>query len=412
MSGEKSIDNQIVDLISPVPNNEFERLLALNELELDYSDLNQSLGDLTKLAAKIAGTSISFINLIDTFTQWSVSSFGMEVSQTPREESVCQYTILEENSKGLEVPDLAADERFKDRDYVTGDPFLKYYFGVSLKIDEGLAIGSLCVMDDEYRSLSDEKKEMLEIVAEEIVTRIKTLHAISTLKKRLQESNTVKNNVAHDIRGPLGGIVGLTEIIELQGERNTLEEVLNYISLIQKSGKTVLELTDEILSRSSVVGKPKEHEFTLATLREKVIDLFGPQAMTKNVRFRVNHATEHASLPFSKNNILQILGNLISNSIKFTPAGGEVVVNLEMEVKDRFRQLLFKVKDSGVGMSKEKIDQIVNGNTASSSGTSGEKGYGFGLNLVLRLVTNLGGQISVSSEPGTGTQFELTLPVS
>lgn len=389
-----------------------ERLLALNELDLDYSDLDQSLSDLTKLAAKIAGTSISVVNLIDTFTQWSVSSFGMEISQTPREDSVCQYTIMEENSKGLEVADLSSDQRFKDRAYVTGDPFLRYYFGVPLKINESLPIGSLCVIDDEYKSLSDEKKEMLEILAEEIVKRIKILHAVNTLKHSLQECTTIKNNVAHDIRGPLGGIVGLTEIIEMQGDSNTLEEVLSYISLIQKSGKSVLELADEILSKCNVIEKPKDHEFTLKTLRKKVEDLYGPQAMTKEVRLEVHSTEEHAALPFSKNHILQILGNLISNSIKFTPAGGLVRVDLDMEVTDRDRLLFLKVKDSGVGMSKEKIDQIISGAAASSSGTSGEKGYGFGLNLVQRLVHKLGGRISVCSEPGVGAQFELVLPVS
>jgi hypothetical protein len=73
------------------------RLMALSEFDLDYLDLEASFADLTKLAAKVAGTSISLINLIDSFTQWSAFSFGLDIKQMPREDSVCQYTIMEEN---------------------------------------------------------------------------------------------------------------------------------------------------------------------------------------------------------------------------------------------------------------------------------------------------------------------------
>ncbi|WP_332910823.1 hypothetical protein [Algoriphagus boritolerans] len=78
---------------------------------------------------------------------------------------------------------------------------------------------------------------MLEIIAGEVVNRIKIHHAISSLKRKVQETNSIKNRVAHDIRGPIGGIIGLAEIIQMQGDKNKLEEVLSFISLIQKKRK-------------------------------------------------------------------------------------------------------------------------------------------------------------------------------
>ena len=89
--------------IKPIPYNEFERLLALSEFDLDYTELDHTFSDLTTLAAKVAGTDISLINLIDSFTQWSASSFGMDIQQIPGEESVSQHTILPENKQGFEV---------------------------------------------------------------------------------------------------------------------------------------------------------------------------------------------------------------------------------------------------------------------------------------------------------------------
>ncbi|OOG76568.1 histidine kinase [Algoriphagus sp. A40] len=390
-----------------------ERLLELSELDLDFSDLEKSCAELTKLAAKVAGTSISVVNLIDSYTQWSVSSFGLDSKQSSREDSVCQYTILEENSGGFEVEDLSVDLRFKDKPYVSKSPFLKYYFGIPLKINENTSLGALCVLHDDYKYLTAEKKEMLGVIAGEVVNRIKTHVEITNLNRKVQEANSIKNRIAHDIRGPIGGIIGLAEIIQIQGNGNKIEEVLEFIDLIQKSGKSLLELTDEILS-SNLAGQkhPKKSEFTLLSLKEKVLDMFGPQAITKNVVLTVQASVSMTEIPFQKTKILQILGNLISNSIKFTPAGGKVEVRLDLEIQKQEKILKLKVKDNGIGITPDKIEEILCGGTASSMGTSGEIGYGFGLNLVHQLVNKLNGRLLLKSELGQGVEFELIIPVS
>lgn len=402
---------------NPIPFNEMERLLALSEFDLDYTELDKTFSDLTTLAAKVAGTDISLINLIDSFTQWSAASFGMDIKQMPREESVCQYTILSENKKGFEVKDLSTDDRFKNRDYVAKAPSLKFYYGIPLRLNEDIALGALCVMDNEYKELSSEKKEMLEIIASEVVNRIRIYLAISKLKNKVEESNNIKNRVAHDIRGPIGGIIGLAEIIQHQGDQNKLEEVLSFISLIQKSGKSILELADEILAQNfdssgQTKRDPKEHEFTLLTLQSKLIDMYNPQALTKKIKYKVIATHLHAGLPFPKNKILQILGNLISNSIKFTPEGGKVEVFLNLEVVDGEKSLHLKVKDDGMGISPAKISEILAGDATTSSGTSGEKGFGFGLNLVNHLVKGLNGKLLLTSEENNGAEFELILPMA
>lgn len=399
-----------------MPGNEMNRLMALWEFDLDYLDLGPSFADLTKLAAKVAGTSVSLINLIDSFTQWSVSSFGIDIRQFPREDSICQYTILEDNLDGFEVADLSSDDRFKSKPYVKGDPNLKYYYGIPLKFENDLSLGTLCVMHSEHDNLSIEKKEMLDIIANEVVNRIKTHHAISKLKTKANELESVKNRLAHDIRGPIAGIVGLSEIILMEGQNNRMVEVLRFIELIQKSGKTVLELSDEILSQNPIPKVPVtqrtfDDEFTLLTLKNKLGDMFGPLAILKNVLLVVNFNPAFAEIPFPKNKILQIMGNLISNAIKFTPLDGKVEVVLDMEVLDQRQTLSLKVKDNGAGLSQDLVSQILAGKASSSMGTAGEKGYGFGLILVSQLVKGLRGKWNVTSTPGQGTEFELMLPL-
>ena len=393
---------------APIPKNEFERIIDLSEFDLDYSGLEDNFKDLAKLAANVAGTKISLVNLIDSFTQWSITNHGLAIDQMPREESVCQYTIMDDQP--FEIADLSADDRFKDKFYVTDDPNLRYYYGLPLTTSEGLNIGALCVLDKEIKSISPEKTELLKIIANEIVNRLKALKVINDLKRQLRYADETKKKVAHDIRGPLGGIIGLAQIISEQGQTNQIDEVLEFINLIQKSGKSILELADEILTADEKQA-PKGDEFNLIMLKDKLEKLYQPQARNKNIKFNVFISPETATIPFSRNKLLQIIGNLVSNAMKFTPGGGQVRVSLTLKTEQETPVLLkISVSDSGVGVSDQVIDKILDGTASSTDGTGGEHGYGFGLALVKHLIGNLNGTMHITSKPGEGATFEVALP--
>ncbi|MCF2505875.1 GAF domain-containing sensor histidine kinase [Dyadobacter sp. CY107] len=392
-----------------------ERLLSLSEFDLDYLDHQETFKDLTKLAAKVAGTSISLVNLIDSLTQWSISNYGLDLDQMLREDSVCQYTIME--AEHFEVLDLSEDNRFKDKFYVTGDPNVRYYYGVPLKTGNGVQIGALCVLDKERKLLDPEKVELIKIIADEIVGRLKTHKVLENLRSKLNESKQTQKKVAHDIRGPLGGIVGLAQIIKDQGDDNQMDEVLEFVNLIHKSGNSILDLAEEILeshkekkSASDSKAAIDSNRFNLTLFKEKLLKLYEPQAKHKNVVFVVNTSILTENVAFSKNKLLQITGNLISNAIKFTPAGGTVTVDLKLAITLETPTLQIAVSDTGVGMNAESIQAIETGNASSTGGTSGEQGFGFGLALVRHLVDSLEGEMSVYSVIDKGTTFEVNLP--
>ncbi|QNK61851.1 GAF domain-containing sensor histidine kinase [Pedobacter sp. PAMC26386] len=392
---------------NPIPADELERIYSLAEFDIDYSCMENNFKDLAHLAAKIAGTEISLVNLIDSFTQWTYSSYGADDTiQLPREDSVCQYTIA--GNDYFEVPDLSADDRFKEKPYVSGPPNLRYYFGVPLTTSDGHHIGSLCVLDKNMRLQSPEKIELLKIVADEVVNRLKALKAIDGLKYKLDKIKETQKKVAHDIRGPIAGIVGLAAIIAEQGNNNNLDEVLEFIAMIHKSGRSVLELADEILTEGRE-NTLKEDEFNLLVFKEKLERLYLPQSMNKNIDFQVKINEKNEHIPFIKNKLLQITGNLISNAMKFTPQKGKVTVNLDLEVDVGQYKLKIKVEDSGVGMDERTVACIMDGKTPSTDGTVGEKGYGFGLSLVKHLVNSLNGDFNIHSKIGTGTSFEIIL---
>lgn len=394
--------------IAPIPTNEMDRILNLYEFDIDYSNLESTFKDLTYLAAKISGTDISLVNLIDSFTQWSVSNFGLDIDQMAREDSVCQYTILEQDH--FEVEDLSLDARFQDKSYVDNPLNLRYYFGVPLRTSTGHNIGALCVLDKDKKKLSAEKIELLKIIANEIITRLNTIKVVQDLKNKLFIEKETSKKVAHDIRGPLSGIIGISEIIKDQADDNKIDDVLELVNLIHRSGRSVLDLADEILSENRVTKPANADDFTLVILKDKLIKLYTPQAKYKNINYVVNINEINENIPFAKNKVLQIAGNLISNAIKFTAENGNVIVDLDLKlVKDELA-LTISVTDTGVGISDKTIATILHGEIKSSDGTGGEKGYGFGLTMIKHLIDGLKGNMEITSIEGQGTRFEVRLP--
>ncbi len=393
--------------MNPIPDNEFQRLISLANLDLDYTNLEEDFKDLTLLAAKIAGTEISLINIIDSYTQWTLGSHGLAVKQIPRADSICQYTIMDSSS--YEVPDLSADPRFKDKFYVDGPLSLRYYHGFPLKNAQGINVGALCVMDSKVKPLSEEKVHLLEIIAETIVKRLKGSKAFHMLEEKLHASEAIQSKVAHDIRGPLGGIIGLSEIILEQGETTDIKEVIELVGLINNSSKSLLELADEILLAKNQAGLA-EKELNLLVFKSKLDALYTPQAKHKNIGLHVTVNPHFAAIPFSRNQLLQITGNLISNAIKFTPHGGQIKVDLDLILGDERQLLKIVVADTGVGMEGDLLNGINDGNCKSTAGTAGEKGFGIGLNVVQHLVKELKGSLSVEANAECGTTFTVVLP--
>lgn len=219
---------------APQPDNEFERLIELSELDLDYSNLEDHLEDLTTLAARIIGSKVSLVNLIDNYTQWSVADYGIDLQQMPREDSVCQYTILEHDD--LEVKDLSKDQRFKAKKYVKNDPSLKYYYRIPLKTPNGINIGALCVMDSEEKNISPEDKELLHLIANQLVRRLEALKSINDLQNRVEELSQTHRKVSHDIRNPISGIIGIAQLMKDDIKNEQISEVLEYVEMIEQGG--------------------------------------------------------------------------------------------------------------------------------------------------------------------------------
>ncbi|TGM02409.1 GAF domain-containing sensor histidine kinase [Leptospira jelokensis] len=389
-----------------IPENEITRLLQLAELNLDYVSLKEEFNGLAELAARITGTPISHINLIDALHQWTIGDFGFPSTLTPREETVCQFTIL--SNTHLEVKDLRIDDRFKEKGFVTESPFLKYYYGIPINI-KGSNVGSLCVIDTEENSISPEKIKLLEIIAEEVSRRIKLKHAADQTTKRNLKLWKNYKILAHDIRGPIGGISSLAEIILEQDEEIDIEECLSVMKMMKDSSDSVLNLVNDLMNELTEESSI-QNDISISEFSEQVLSLFQAQSQAKQINIIVNINPNLNKTKVPKNKFLQIIGNLISNAIKFSPMEREIQIHFDI-LNSENQTLVIRIKDFGIGMTAEQINEVLADKANSTLGTAGEVGNGFGIHFVKLLVDELKGSLSIHSEVGKGCEFRIQLPV-
>ncbi|MGN8225912.1 GAF domain-containing sensor histidine kinase [Gracilimonas sp. BCB1] len=394
-------------VLNPVPDREFERIVELSAFDLDYSELSESLKDLTKLAAKVAQTEICLVNIIDSFTQWTVSSYGLDVHQMPREEGICQYTILDEQT--FEVADLSEDKRFRHRDYVAYPPRLKYYFGIPLITHKGFKIGSLCMMDAAKKEVSPEKAEQLRIISTEIVERLEARKKIRKLENRLVKGYNFKRRLNHDIRGPIGGIIGLVQLIKDQDMDEKVSEITRYLDLIEKAGNNLLGIANEKLAykKKKAEGKPKNNELTLISLKSKLSELYQSQAAFNDIDLTIANHPQCEDLAFPKKNVLPVIGNLISNVIRFTLRGEMIMVRQEYKCASGSNNLLITVKNTASKLTNDQIRQVFNNDIDEAD----RKVTSMNLRAIHKLLQKIGGSFSISDEGDRGNRFDVELPV-
>ena len=383
----------------------YERIKKLGEFDLDYTSLHEEFKGLVELAAHIAGTEISLINLLDQHSQWSVSRHNLDVFQMDLEYSICQYTIQSDHI--MEIPHLGHDERFSDRPFVKADDGFRYYLGIPLKVKTGEKIGALCVMDHKEKTVSEEKKKLLRLVANEIVEKLESKLKMDELQDTLDKSIVQRNQLAHDVRGPVGGILGLA--VSTENAPLEEDEFRQYMGMIKGAASKLMDLTDDILERQK--ARQQENHLTLSSLKEHLEDLYALPARNKEIDLDVVINATMGNLEFSRKKLLPIVGNLIANSIKFTPSQGTVHVNLDIADKGEGRVLMIEVRDNGKGIPKERLDNLNKLAWFDDLGTNYEKGYGLGLQLVMEMVESIQGTLTIDSEEGKGTSVRIVIPL-
>jgi len=215
--------------------------------------------------------------------------------------------------------------------------------------------------------------------------------------------------ISHDLKSPFNAILGFSDLLEQDYEELDDRERKEYIHNIRESARNAFKLLENLLEWSRLqTGKIAfvSEDLSISRLVLENFLLLKPLAQKKNI-----HLFSRVSIDLMArgdlNSVLTILRNLISNAIKFTPAGGKVTV----EAEENNRMVFISVKDTGVGISEANITRLfVTGESFKTTGTDNEKGTGLGLILCREFAEKNGGSIKVTSEEGKGSCFTFSLP--
>ncbi|WP_199610125.1 sensor histidine kinase [Flocculibacter collagenilyticus] len=181
---------------APLPKSEQDRILTLQNYAVLDSDEETLFDDITFVAAEICEVPIALISLIDSDRQWFKSRFGLDAKETPRNIAFCAHAILSDEI--IEIPDAKLDPRFEDNPLVTGAPYIRFYAGAPLIAPNGEKIGTLCVIDREPKRLDDKQKNLLKVLARDVVAQLEIRNKTQALKES-QELQTLINETNQDL---------------------------------------------------------------------------------------------------------------------------------------------------------------------------------------------------------------------
>ncbi|WP_205502107.1 sensor histidine kinase [Rufibacter psychrotolerans] len=381
----------------PLPENEAQRLKALERYQILDSLPEKNFDDLTMMASAICQTPISLITLIDANRQWFKSVLGVEATETPREIAFCAHAINEPAAPFI-IPDATKDARFQDNPFVTGDPNVVFYAGVALNSPDGYALGTICVIDSKPKQLSEAQVAALKALANQVVSLLelrKKNRELTQLNQEVSRLNTSLSEfsyrVSHDLRAPLRGINNLAEWLLEEHASGLNEDGAQYVRLIHKRSSQLQHLIDGILlfSKNTHLSADHHQPVDLKELLEQVLD-----HCELPPNFSARYPQEPLVVHSSRIGLYQILQNLVTNSIKYNdkPTG-----ELTVEYQPLGQGFRVKVTDNGPGIPADQRAKAFHlFETLASKKDQPNGSMGVGLATVQSITTKLGGSVSIT----------------
>ena len=233
-------------------------------------------------------------------------------------------------------------------------------------------------------------------------------------RKQVEEANRLKSeflsNMSHELRTPLNSIMSLSRVLIMQTKDKLSEEENDYLEIVERNGKQLLSLINDILDLSKIeAGKVDLNpEFIfLNTLLGNIKDSFMPIVQEKDLELKLDIKADLPEIETDEAKLHQVLQNIISNSIKFTEKG-----NIDIQVNFDSEKVYINIKDTGIGIPQDELSYIFDEfRQVDGSSSRQYQGTGLGLAIVYKLTKILNGDIDVKSKPGEGSAFTITLPI-
>lgn len=435
----------------PVAAEDAERISKLKKYQVLNNNEEPAFARLTELAKLFFNMPVVAITFMDEETQYLKSLHGLDgICTTSRKVAICNYTVL--SDEVLVLPDLTEDSRFSQNPLVTEAPYLRFYAGAPIIMQEDgktYRLGSLCLMDMQaHHDFTDNDADILAQFAAMAADALQ----LQDQQRHAKHANEMKSeflaNMSHEIRTPMNGIIGMVEML---AETKLSAEQQEYVDNIKVSNEHLLAIINGILDLSKVESGKMTIDsipMNISSLCNEVVSLFAVKARQRSLTLDY-HYTEALS-PYIKGDpvrIKQIMVNLVNNAIKFTREGGRVTIDvkhmennpcedkygnhksicsheLQVEQASHYNTddsgsvnhqdmtLCIEVTDTGVGIKPESLEAIFDAYDQANKSTHRlYGGTGLGLSVCKSLVELMGGYIEVDSAVGIGTTFTVLLPL-
>lgn len=311
-------------------------------------------------------------------------------------------TILNTNIKNISEPEGFSCDCIKD--------FLSIKeFGVPIEYQLFDAKGKqkyVFICKQEILDQDKKSKAILGIIID--ITEIK--EAERKVKEALETKNKFFNIMAHDLKNPFNGVLGLSQLLSGDLNSYTLNEIKQYAELINQSATQIYNLLDNLLewARAQTGSiKKKPVEFLIKNPIVESMEFL--ESSCKEKQIEIDYQENSHKVFADKNMIQTVIRNILANAIKFTPEKGKITIRTSQ--KNNFLQI--SISDTGIGIPKENLRQLFDlKKSISTEGTNREKGTGLGLIISKEFISANDGTIEVESEVNKGSNFIISLPIS
>ncbi|GAB7042160.1 MULTISPECIES: GAF domain-containing sensor histidine kinase [Catenuloplanes] len=393
-----------------MPVDEPQRVAALRETAILDTPPEAEFDDIAVLASEICGTPIALVSLVDSDRQWFKARIGTDLPETGRDVSMCSYAVA--GRAMIEVGDAVGDARFADSPFVT-ELGVRFYAGAPLMMQDGHAIGTVCVMDHEPRELTADQRRALRSLARHAAAHLELRRYAARVldaADRLRELDRLKDSflasVSHELRTPLSLIRGYLEVL-LDDDADP-DTARRFHAVMQRNADRLLRLIDDLLLVARLHEDGLKLESTSADLSElafQVVAASRPLADHKGITV-VEHTGTPIPISGDPQRLTQAFSHLMFNAIKFTPEGGRIAVAASGDDEPTLT-----VMDTGVGIPQADLPYLFDRfHRSRTSDLLAAQGSGVGLTIVKAIIDAHRGTITIESEPDEGTTVRVTLP--
>ncbi len=409
----------------PIPVNEHARLATLRDLAILDTPAEARFDRLTRLAVAHFEVPVARISFVDSDRTWFKSCIGLNVTQAPREISICSQTIME--NQVLVSTDLAADPRFCQSPQVTGKPHFRFYAGAPITMPGGQRVGSVCLMD--YQPRPDFTEQSISFLADlaELTVHELLLHrqiadrddqlgvAQQDLAIAQQAKARFMSIVSHELRTPLNAVLGFGQMIAAQKLGPLSQpDYIEYAQYICESASRLSGLVNRVLAYAATENGDltlSESVFLISPLARTCVKSASTEAKLKNVNITLDIAPEAPEALYADRvQLTEITMQLLDNAVAFSKPGGTVTVNIATHDNNG---LQLTVADTGTGISEDYLKNVMNAfSQASEELSRTHEGIGLGLPITKALAELHGARLNIESREGEGTTVEVRFPAS